>query len=430
MIRPPKSARSAASVLLPLLIVSLGFLLQAASAETSRVEIGDDSEFEAEVIDMTPDDAIGWSLRNVAAPLGSIFQGGLGYWYSQRSIEIDTTPSGGFIDLFYVRRNFQKRFEQAQAPVTVLLPPRIEAGPRDALVVRAFQEGYRQQSVTVPVKSRETELVINLEPLPNTLTAVAHRYFAGRTTLVFLTAESPTFRVQENSKGFSLILSETAQSPEAAAAISGIASPMIAGATSRQVGEDFMVSVDFAESTDAELRSRLDHDAARDLYAFQLDVLPAKGRGESVAAAQAALARIESADVAGCNLIFDAALREELDRGSLSRALTPKGVFTDPYLRAAMRRLGEVSPNEGEVHFDGGVVYRPTVPIELEASLSQAAQARGFLALLRAFVRGLESAEHRRETLRSLVAPELDPLSFGVVMDRVEESERECMASP
>ena len=28
----------------------------------------------------------------------------------------------------------------------------------------------------------------------------------------------------------------------------------------------------------------------------------------------------------------------------LSRALTPRGAFTDPYLRAAMRRLGEVSP--------------------------------------------------------------------------------------
>ena len=31
-----------------------------------------DEEFEPEVIDMSPDDRVGWSLRNVAAPLTSI----------------------------------------------------------------------------------------------------------------------------------------------------------------------------------------------------------------------------------------------------------------------------------------------------------------------------------------------------------------------
>jgi len=392
--------------------------------------VAQDAEpLEPEVIDMTPDDAVGWSLRNVAAPVSAIFQGGLGYWYSQRAIEIDTTPSGGFVDLFYVRRNFQKRFEQAQAPVTVLLPPRIEASPRDALVVRAFQEGYRQQSVTIPVKSRETELVINLEPLPNSLKAVAHRYFAGRSTLVFLTAESPTFRVQEKTDGFGLILSETAQSAEALASIGGLVSPMVSNATSQQVGEDLVVNLKFADEQKIELRSRLDHDVARGLYAFSLDLLPAAGVGDSIAAAQAALSRLEPEHVTGCNLAFDRTLHSLLDSGALSRALTPKGAFTDPYLRAAMRRLGELSPNGGVVEFSGGIVYRPTVPIELEVSLSQAAEARGFLALLWQFVNELEAPPHRRATFRSLAAPEMDPLSFGVIMDKAEESERSCVAS-
>jgi hypothetical protein len=415
-----------------LLLAGLAVLVSmslVAVAHADEEDTGVDDDFESEVIDMTPDDAVGFSMRNVVAPVRSIFQGGLGYWYSERAIEIDTTPSGGFVDLFYVRRNFQKRFEQAQAPVTVILPPRVKTGPRDALVVRAFQEGYRQQSVTVPVASRKSELVINLEPLPNTLSAVSHRYFGGRSTLMFLTTESPTFRVQEKDSGFNLILSETAQTSEAAGAIAGISSPMIEQATSRQVGEDFMVSVSFVDNLEVDLRSRLDRDAARDLFTFSLDVLPSQGRGESVAAAQAALARITSDDVSGCRLAFDTALRESLDRGSLSRALTPKGAFTDPYMRAAMRRLGEVSANDGQVEFDGGLVYRPTVPIELEVSLSQAAEARGYLALLRAFVRELEASEYRRETLRSLIAPELDSLSFGEVVDKAFAKERECAAS-
>ena len=79
------------------------------------------------------------------------------------------------------------------------------------------------------------------------------------------------------------------------------------------------MTVKFAGDGDAELRSRLDHDPARDLYAFRLDLLPEDGKGESVEAAQAALARIRGTDIAGCNGAFDKALRAELDRIRLLR---------------------------------------------------------------------------------------------------------------
>lgn len=407
------------------LCIALGLLL--AITQLGRAE--DEPMPEPEVIDLTPDEAVGWSLRNVAAPVGAIFQGGFRYWYAEREIDIDTTPSGGYVDLFYVRRNFQKRFEQAQAPVKVLLPPRIKAGPRDALIVRAFHEGYRQQSVTVPMKSRETQLVIDLEPLPNTLSAVAHRYFAGRSTLVFLTDESPTFRVSDKPGGFGLILNETAQSAEARAAIQGISSPMLARVVSEQVGEDFVLNVEFADDREITLRSRLDHDPGRGLYAFTLDMVPAAGPGDAIRAAQSALARIGTQHVGPCGLVFDDALRGQLESGALSRALTPRGDFTDRYLRAAMRRLGEVSPNDGIVEFAADTVYRPTVPIELEAALSQAGEAKGYLVLLRQFVRELEDPVQRRETLRSLVAPEMDPQTFGVVIDNAEARERDCLSS-
>ena len=83
-------------------LVSMSLVADArADAEGTVVE----DDFEAEVIDMTPDDAVGFSLRNVVAPVRSIFQGGLGYWYSERAIEVDTTPSGGFVDLFYIVLN-------------------------------------------------------------------------------------------------------------------------------------------------------------------------------------------------------------------------------------------------------------------------------------------------------------------------------------
>ena len=117
-----------------------------------------------EVVDLAPDSRPGFGMRNVFAPITGLFMGGPSYWYGPREVEIDTTPPGGLIDLFYVRRNFQKRFEQAEAPVIVLLPKRIEAGPRDSVKVRAYREGYRQEEVSFRVSSRRVKVLIDLEP--------------------------------------------------------------------------------------------------------------------------------------------------------------------------------------------------------------------------------------------------------------------------
>jgi len=96
-------------------------------------------------------------------------------------------------------------------------------------------------------------------------------------------------------------------------------------------------------------------------------------------------------------------------------------------VRAAMRRLGEVTPG-GTVDFTDGSKYRPSVPIELEVSLNQAAQATGFLSLLRAFVERLEREEYRVETYRSLIAPELDSASFEIVLDTASSAQADCRA--
>ncbi len=67
--------------------------------------------------------------------------------------------------------------------------------------------------------------------------------------------------------------------------------------------------------------------------------------------------------------------------------------------------------------------------IELEAALSQAADAAGYLALLRGFVAEFEPEAFRRETLRSLVAPELDAERFEEIVAAAEKAERVCLAS-
>jgi hypothetical protein len=410
--------------------IGLAILLGLAVAPAASAAEPTDAAADREVVDMSPEDGVGWSMRNVFAPITSIFLGGPSYWYSKRELDVETTPPGGFVDLFYVRANFQKRFEQAETPVTVLLPPRIEAGPRDSLTIRAFREGYRQQSISLKMSDRRDRVVIELDPLPNRLEAFSHRYFAGRSTLSFLTKELPEFRLQEAEDGFTVVLNETAKSPEAAAAIEGVRSPIAAEAFAQQLGEDLLVTVNLTPEyrKAVELRSRQTRDAARDLYEFSVDLAPKDGGARSVQRAIDALARIRTDDVTGCALRFDETLRSRLDPGALSRALVPQGSFTDRYLRAAMRRLGEVTPGN-RVSFQSGERYDPTVPIELEAALIQAPGAQGYLALLHEFVAEMEPEAYRSEALRSLVAPELDAKSFSEDLAAAERAERECRSS-
>jgi hypothetical protein len=395
------------------------------AADPAVAQDGDEEEYH-EVLDLRPGEIASFGMRNVTAPLTSLFLG-YKYWYGDRKIEVNTTPPGSVVDLFYVRSNFQKRFEQAETPVTVILPSRLEAGPRDSITIRAFRRGYRQKTEILKISSRVDKVVIDLEPLPNTLDGLRHRYFAGRSAISFLTKEQLTFRVQDASDGFTVILTETAMSPEAVSAVDGMRSPLVSEVFGQQIGEDLLVQVvlDDTAADSTEVRSRSGYDAARGLHEFTIELIPADGGAEVVARALAALARIEAADVSGCALDYEASLRRQLDAGDLSRALTPNGAFTDRYLRAAMRRLGEIVPDGGVESTDGSR-FRPAVGFELEVALSQAGGAIGYLALLEEFVAGFEEAEFVRDTLRGLIAPELDPTTFGVILDKAEAAEGAC----
>ena len=404
-------------------LLGLGLLLPSIGLGADEDVPPDDRE----IVDLSPDEAPSLGAGHVSSGFGALFKGA-GHYYKPHYIDIETTPSPAFLDLFYVRSNFQKRFEQAESPVRLMLPARVETGKRDSVTIRAFAEGYRQKRVVLKADTTQKELVIHLEPLPNRLEALGHQYFAGRTSMTFLTNEALTFRLQEADDGLSVILTETAISPDASAALEHVQSPLIEEAYSQQLGEDLLIKLVFAGGQgkdDVELRSRNSVDAARDLHRFTIDLLPKGGKTDAVLKAQAALKKMGRSDASGCALEFDRALREQMDSGALARALAPSGSFTDPYLRAAMRRLGEVSPG-GEVVLVDGSRYKPAVGIELEAALIQAASVKGYLAFLRSFANRVEPGAHRSETLRSLVAPELDGADFDAKLEVAEASERAC----
>ncbi len=381
-----------------------------------------------ERIELIPEEVAALNAGTAFAPLTGFFLGGPGYWYRGREIEIETVPPGAVLDLFYVRASFQKAYEQADAPITLVLPSRSQAGPRDSITIRAMLDGYQQSKVRVPVRSRTKKVVVELEPLANSLLAITHRYFAGRGTLAFLTKEALTFRIMERDDGFSVVLVDTGKSPEAAGTIEGTSSSLIKSLRERQIGQDLMVrAVLRAAAAESTVRSRQNHDAVRRVHTFAIDLVPADGGVEAVHRAKAALARIGPGDVSGCVHAFDTSLREQLEPAALNRALAPDGSFTDPFLRAAMKRLGELSP-AGAVTLTDGASYRTSAPIELMAASNQGAQVKGYLAFLRAFIAELESPSGRRSTLRGLVAPELGVDRFDAVVELAETRERSCLA--
>jgi len=398
--------------LLRLLGIGLGFALLAGSSG------------HAEVIHLVPEDRASWRARNL---FGFVRPG---HFYGERKIEIETTPAGATLDLFYVRSNFQKLYEQTEAPATVMLPKRSEAGPRDAVTIRAFLPGYRQKEVSVRVESGQESVLLELDPLPNTLRGLTHTYFGGRASLAFLTDETPQVRVQERAGGFNVILGETGATPEVLAGVDGLHSPVLETVETLQLGEDLLVRIELADGPAAgsvDLRSRASHDPIRDLYRYAVDLVPKDGGVAAVDRAKAALAQVSSRDVTGCALRFDESLRGSLDPAALSRALAPSGSFTDPYLRAAMKRLGEVSPG-GRVSMVDGSQLDTRAPLELAAATSQAAQAKGYLALLRRFVRELEPPDQADAILRSIIAPETSPSEFQTLLEQARSAEASCRA--
>jgi hypothetical protein len=374
---------------------------------------------------LKPDQPASWTLRHVFAFLrGS-------HYYGERTLEVETTPPGAKLDLFYVRASFQKRYEQAEAPVTVELPRRIEAGPRDSVTIRAFKEGYKLETVNVRVLGGQDKVQIDLAPLPNALEGVSHTYFAGREALGLLLKEAPTARVQNGADGFTVMLAETARPPDVSPDLGGIRSPLVAGIEAQQLGEDLLLRVQLAEGVapgDLELRSRQSSDEVRDLYRFTIDLVPSGSEAADIERARKGLAQIQTQDVTGCAAAFDDALRGALDPAQLARAVAPRGEFTDPYMRSALRRLGEVSPG-GVIRLEDGSRYRPGVPLELAAAASQASSAKGYLALLRRWTELIEPPAFRDEALRSLVAPELDEKGFGAALADARATERRCQGA-
>jgi hypothetical protein len=386
-----------------------------------RRRLNPHAAFTASGIVMKPDSLAQWAnlLPALARPW---------HYFPQRSIRIETNPPGALLDLAYLRHGARLMFEQVRAPLEVELPSRFVAHRGDALSVQAFAPGYQPARVTAPLHGDTGELQIDLEHISNSVEIVGYRYLAQRGSLTLLTRAELDVRVSSTTHAFYVMLPETALGEAAGEVLDSLQSPQIEGVTATQLARDLLLQLRLGEAARDELpalRIFTGFEIARQLHRTVLEFSRPEVR--TTRRALDGLAKIRPEAVSGCALRFDAVLREGLEPAHLARALTPSADFVDPILRAALRRLAELSA-DGRLRLADGTRLHPEVPLEFEAALGQAHEMEGLLALLRALAAQMASAEEGTRVLRGLVAPELDQGRFDERAANAELAEQECRA--
>ncbi len=357
--------------------------------------------------------------------LGSFFiglaalLGGWKHWQGERYVLITTVPDDADIALYYIRSNFQKRFERATAPVRVRLPKRSNTTRRDVFTLRVEADGFTTEERVYRVRDVGQELVIQLAPLPNALVAFDYTYIAGRTTLLLHTKEEAQFRVSggHSAAGFVLALTKTADELERRPEV---AAGEVQGLEVFQAGEDTLIRIATGD-TKVEVRSKQSYNAIRKQHVLLLDVMADGARLPGPDDVRRALERLRYRPGDRCNRSAESALRERLDPTVVAKAFRPSGSIIDTYRREAMLLLGR--SDRGTVHTLAGEDLRTGSPIELELALQSAATVKGYFGLLAALARDQDEPV---TVLRSLLAAGMSPDEFRPIHAAAESAFSSC----
>ena len=200
-------------------------------------------------------------------------------------------------------------------------------------------------------------------------------------------------QVQEVDGGFRVILSQTAKAEEATGALVGVSSPLIQsmealaarrGSPRARRARDGRQRVERRRATSSGAARRATSSATSGSTTSTWCPPTAAPR-------RAARARRARRDRRGRRL----GLRRRSSTSACASRSSPRrsrarsrraASFTDPYLRTAMKRLGEVSPG-GRIAMADGSSFNAGSSIELTAAMSQPGDALGYLALLRSLRR-------------------------------------------
>lgn len=373
---------------------------------------------DVEQIDLYPPEQVMWGPRNLIAGMTSVL-GLWGYWYRPKHVLIETVPADAHVSLYYIRGNFQKRFERVHAPIVVDLPSRINSSSADTFRYRVAKDGFLVVEDRFPVHDVPDKLLIELAPLPNSLVFVGQTHLADRTTLTLRTTEEPQVRMAKgsNAKDFTIALSETANKLEETP---DLKAGFLAGVELQQLGEDLLLRVATTREG-LEVRSRSSRDPVRREFVITLDLIPPGTRMITAGDISQELAAVPFTGASRCDARFEAVLRERLDRSVTTRAFRSSAPVIEYYQKESMRKLGRL--DTGRVHGISGETYRIGSPIEFEMAMQSAPEIRGYLGLLGVVARRQDDPA---TFLRSLLAPDMSQADFEAIYQAANRAYAAC----
>jgi hypothetical protein len=377
-----------------------------------------DAPADVEHIELYPPEQVMWTPRNLVAGVTSVV-GLYGYWYRAKEVMIETVPADANVSLYYLRGNFQKRFERVRAPIVVDLPSRINSSSADTFRYRVTKDGYLVVEDRFKVHNVPDKLLVELSPLPNSLVFLGQTHLANRTTLTLRTSEEPQVRMAKgsNSKGFTVALTETANKLEE---VPDLKAGFLAGVEVQQLGEDLLLRVATTREG-LEVRSRSSRDPVRREHVITLDLVPPGTRMVTPDQISRELAAIPFTGPTRCDLRFESVLRQSLDHTVVKRSFRGSAPLIEYYQKEAMRKLGRL--DRGRVKDTSGKTWRIGSPIEFEMAMQSASEIRGYLGLLGVIARRQDEPS---TFLRSLLAPEMPQSEFESINKAANRAYRAC----
>lgn len=378
------------------------------------VEVHDDVEH----VELYPPEHVMWTPRNLVAGVTSVI-GFYGFWYRPKQLLIETVPADANVSLYYLRGNFQKRFERVGAPVVVELPSRIASSSADTFRYRVYKDGYLVVEDRFKVHDVPEKLLIELAPLPNSLVFVGQTHLGNRTTLTLRTTEEPQVRMAKgsDSKSFTIAFTQTAnqleQTPD-------LESGYLAGIELQQLGEDLLLRVATTREG-LEVRTRSSRDPVRREHVIRLDLIAPGARMLTAGDISRELAAVPFTGPTRCDRRFEAVLRDRLDPAVTARAFRGGAPVTEYYQKESMRKLGRL--DTGRVHSGSGDTYRIGSPIEFEMAIQSAPRIRGYFGLLGVIARRQDDPS---TFLRSLLAPDMSSADFESIYRAANRAYRAC----
>ena len=378
------------------------------------VEVPDDVEH----VELHPPELVMWTPRNLIAGVTSVI-GFYGFWYKPKHLFIETVPADANVSLYYLRGNFQKRFERVSAPVVVELPSRISSSSADTFRYRVYKDGYLVVEDRFKVHDVPEKLLVELAPLPNSLVFVGQTHLGNRTTLTLRTTEEPQVRMAKgsNSKSFTIAFTQTANRLEETP---DLESGYLAGIELQQLGEDLLIRVATTREG-LEVRTRSSRDPVRREHVITLDLIAPGTRMLTAGDIARELAAVPFRAPTRCDRRFEAVLRDRLDPAVTARAFRGGAPVTEFYQKESMRKLGRL--DTGRVRSRSGDTYRIGSPIEFEMAMQSASSISGYLGLLGVIARRQDDPS---TFLRSLLAPDMSSADFESIYRAANRAYRAC----